>query len=148
MNGGTISKEQMRRIDELYYSPSERAGDVWTLIAQVTAYLLSKDKEAPTQWDLLCFAVEYIGSMALTMGDPPFLEKAMELSRHFYSIHYSNPSEIYGEPDRSQESQDETVPEEGEGGEVLSGSNGDGDLQGGTGDNEEPSPSEEHSSDD
>lgn len=106
-----ISESFMKRIDSLYFSPSERASVVWKLInderlRRQKANLKAKPehhKEIPTDWDLLCFAVEFAGAQAIALQNDELLGVCVELSRWLYSIHYSNTTRLYGGPEKEPE---------------------------------------------
>lgn len=124
-----ISKKMMEVIDKLYYTPSERATGVMALIDDIRAHLRKmKDPEIPTDWDILCFAVEYIGQQSLVIGDDDFTAHCISVSRWLYAVHYSNPGRIYGQPDRQQDEVDtnETVREAHQ--DKVPGGNGSGNL--------------------
>lgn len=111
MSEEPISKKQMKVIDKLYWSPSERATGVYNLWLEKAAELRRTNIEerrpaeegVPSDWDLLCFAVEYVGQQAIVIEDEDFLNIAVALARRLYSIHYSNPGKLYGNPDKSRE---------------------------------------------
>ena len=115
--GEPITKERMELIDSFYPSPSQRATKVLTLLNLLNRELAKENKRAgrppaeglPTMMDQLCFAVEYLGQQAIAIGDPDLLHGAINVSRTFYAMHYSDPVAIFGIP----ELEDETLQEEG-----------------------------------
>jgi len=117
MTNSIITPAHMKLIDHLYYSPSERASGVNAFInlARKTEEAINKeggrppDEDIPSPFDILAFAVEYLGSYVIALGGPE--EYMVELNRWFYGIHYTQPKELYGEPDRVIEGAGE--PEEG-----------------------------------
>ena len=102
-----------KAIDKLYWTPSERASGVHSLLQEMLSHIRKKnksngepeDKDVPSDWDILCFAIEFTGVQAITLQDEEFLELAVEQGRWLYSAHYSNPGRLYGEPDREEEEQ-------------------------------------------
>ena len=132
-----IPKEQMEAVDKLYWTPSERATGVHNMIREVREVIrkaniksgLPPDTDIPSDLDLLCYAVEYMGMQAIAIGEETFQEIAIAASRWLYSVHYSNPGRLWGEPDRERE--DETVRE---GRTDVPGSDGSGGSGGSAGD--------------
>ena len=117
-----ISKLHMAIIDAKYKTPSERAQEVFDLLSSMQTFLQDNNKKegkpehegVPSNWDILAFAIEYAGMQVIALGGPE--EHIAELSRWFYSIHYSNPRELYGNPDRKAKEDGETpmgVPSDG-----------------------------------
>ncbi len=76
-----IGKERVvQAVDNLYPSPQDRANSIWRIIR--TDPSLSN----MTDWDLLCFCVEYI---AMQSQQFLFIEKeAKHLSNLLYTAHY------------------------------------------------------------
>jgi len=96
-----ITKQQREMVDKLYWSPSERADAVYSILRE---YADKMPEEAqPSMWDTLAFCVEYIGAQSIALGIEEFSLHAQRLSRLFYSFHYSDPKSIYGEPDKPME---------------------------------------------
>jgi hypothetical protein len=108
-----ISREEIESIDKLYFTPGERASNVWWLLNDVRDHLRKQNEIAgrdpeydiPSDFDILCFAIEFAGSMSLMLQHAEFTLKVIEATKYFYGIHYTNPQAIYGEPDRPQESE-------------------------------------------
>lgn len=109
-----IPKNQQRSIDRLYWTPSERAVGILSILETVRDGMREEnekkgrdpDYDVPSDWDFLCFAVEYIGQQALILDDPDFLKAAIWINRWLYSAHYNEPSKIYGSPDRKEPQKD------------------------------------------
>jgi hypothetical protein len=115
------AKEMIERIDAKYYSPGERASHVLKMIDMARDRLREAgvpEREIPTDWDILAFAIEWCNLKFTEMGEFELLMKSARVSQHFYSIHYTYPERIYGAPDR-EEQDDGPVSEEGS--EVPSG---------------------------
>lgn len=72
-------REVVERVDKHTESPTARAQRVWNLVKSQNPEL--------TDWDILCFAVEYIGSMVANWA---WLEDvAKPLAKRLYVAHYS-----------------------------------------------------------
>ena len=105
-----ILEAQMKAIDKLYWTPSDRASSIHALFGDMRDYLKKQNVaegrdpewDVPSDFDLLCYAVEYMGSQAIVLGDEEFLLIAQHASRWLYSVHYSNPGRLWGEPDRRE----------------------------------------------
>ena len=112
-----IPKSQMDAVDKLYWTPGERATGVHSILREILDHIKKQpDKpEVPTDWDTLCFCVEFIGAQSVVIQDPEFSELAVQLSRWLYSVHYSNPGRLYGEPDREKEEDDAETSSDSEG---------------------------------
>ena len=116
-----ISKAHMKGVDRLWWDPAERASGILAMINNLREQLKKdnvKNKRhptdgIPTDWDLLCFAIEYTGAQALAIQDPEFLSLAVAIERWLYSTHYSNPSKIYGPPDKKEDKLREAIQSEG-----------------------------------
>lgn len=101
----------MEAIDKLYWSPSDRASGVNSLLREMFGHIKRKNKrnkkpegeDVPSEWDVLCFCVEFIGVQSMVIENDEFTELAVEINRWVYSAHYSNPGRLYGEPDRTEE---------------------------------------------
>ena len=101
----------MEAIDKLYWSPSERASGVNSLLREMLDHIKRKNKhdkkpegeDVPTEWDILCFAVEFAGVQAIVIGDDELTGIAVALARWLYSAHYSNAGRLYGDPDKPEE---------------------------------------------
>lgn len=66
------------KIDSKYASPSERAAHIWNILRTEHPNL--------TNWDLICFSSEYLGTMSTMME---WLKKPVqELLRLVYTAHY------------------------------------------------------------
>lgn len=77
----------MAEVDEVTPSPGVRAG-------KVNEALMEHDF---TQWDLACFGAEYIGAIALGLGDDELEEAAKKLLRRLYTLHYNGMPQALGE---------------------------------------------------
>lgn len=88
-----IPKAQMLIVDKLYRTPEERATHIWNLIQQVRDGSWS-------DWDMVCFCIEFLGKQAVVLNDEEFLHYVMYTSRWVYSAHYSNTGRLYGKPDK------------------------------------------------
>lgn len=101
-----ITKEQMEIVDKLYPPPDEQAAEVYALIRGMAGEIAAKNKEegreedegVPTDMNLLCFAVEYMAQQSIVIGEEDFMKIAQVAVRWLYSVHYSNPGRIYGDP--------------------------------------------------
>jgi len=91
-----IPKTQMTLIDRMYLTPSERASKVHELIQK------NRGDGEFSDWDIICYCIEYLGAQALVLEEPEFLAHVAETSRWVYSAHYSNPGRLYGKPDRER----------------------------------------------
>ena len=79
-SGSSKQQQLMELVDKQFASPSERAHEIWSIISATPA-LIEK-----TDWDLLCFCVEYIG---MKSQDWKWLEEdAKKLNRLIYTAHY------------------------------------------------------------
>lgn len=107
--GEPIPKSQMDAVDRLYWSPSERATGVHSILREILEHLKKRPDtpDIPTDWDTLCFCIEFVGAQSVVIEDPEFSELAVLLSRWLYSVHYSNPGRLYGEPDRKEDEGDD-----------------------------------------
>ena len=134
-----ILEEQMKAIDKLYWTPSDRASSIHALFGDMRDYLKKQNVaegrdpewDVPNDFDLLCYAVEYMGAQAVAIGDEDFILIAQHASKWLYSVHYSNPGRLWGEPDRREK---DDVQESRE---KVSGDRGRGDSDGSVGDPEE-----------
>ena len=71
-----LKEELIKRIDAEKKSPSQRAGIVFDILRNTDL----------TNWDVVCFCVEYLGLMIESM---PWIEgEAKSLSRMVYTQHY------------------------------------------------------------
>jgi len=99
-----ILDERLSYVDSKWWSPSERATGVHNLIIDLRKHLKEVEKlpssEIPSDLDILCFAVEYLGLQAVAIGDPILLDLAAQVSKWLYSVHYTTPELLYGAPDR------------------------------------------------
>lgn len=89
-----IPKQRIEQVDKQYYDPKERALGVHQIV------MPALEGTGPTQWDIFCWAVEYIGQTAIGLADDELLAHAKRLSNFLYSLHYSQPETLYGKPDR------------------------------------------------
>lgn len=71
-----LTKEIIARVDATQLSPSARASEVWSVVAQLDF----------TQWDWVCFCAEYLGMMSAAI--PYLLEPSKDLSKRVYTAHY------------------------------------------------------------
>lgn len=94
-------EETIRKIDSITPSPAQRAKKVYTLLL---THKLSN-------WDLICFAVEYLASQALVYSWlKPYIKPAVKI---VYNAHYYMPESSYLTEVLNNESQgtdSETVP--------------------------------------
>jgi len=102
-----IPPQLIESIDANYWSPSERATGVHALITAMRKQLEEDPKvdkrDIPSDWDFFCYAIKYVGLQAVAIGDDSLIATAVELNRWLYSSHYSNPADIYGQPDKPKE---------------------------------------------
>ncbi len=95
MDEDTPSLERTRRVDEIDArtdAPNVRAQRIWHVLRQ----------HAPNEsnWDVLCFAVEYVGMLS---PEFPWLEDvARALAARVYTAHYAKEG-LYDGPTRSSE---------------------------------------------
>lgn len=72
--------EHLEAIDKLFPGPNERAHEIWSLIGS------HPDLIERTDWDWLCFCVEFIAMQSQQFN---YLESiAKSLSRLIYTAHY------------------------------------------------------------
>ncbi len=139
-----IPKEAMRAMDRLYWTTKERASSVHALIGGTREELRKQnvregrdpEDDIPSDMDLLCYAIEYIGSMAIALGDEEFLLLAQHINIWLQSVHYSNPGRLWGEPDRKEEEDGIVQESESEVCGSDGGGTGDGSVGGPRGDPE------------
>lgn len=82
MDSSNKLHEQIEAIDKLFPGPNERAHEIWSLIGS------HPDLIERTDWDWLCFCVEFI---AMQSQQFPYLEElAKELNRLLYIAHYND----------------------------------------------------------
>lgn len=116
----TISPEAIKAIDKLYFTTAQRASGVLSLLNDIRDYLRKQNRnnkraldwDVPSDWDIFCFAAEYVGQKALEFGDDELLAIAVALGRWLNGAHYSNPHRLYGEPEIKPKL--EVMEEEGE----------------------------------
>lgn len=94
----TISKEDIKKIDALYWNVEERASGVHSILMEAIEKLPPADR--PTTWDVFCFAVEYVAMISVVLESEEVTLLARELIKYLYSAHYSAPEVLYGKPDR------------------------------------------------
>jgi hypothetical protein len=91
-----LNKAWIEYVDSLYPSPSERAAMVHASI-----------DPGITQFDLLCFAIEYTSGTAVGLFSDTELLGAMKIAaRWLYATHYFGAPEIYGPPDLKRDSKE------------------------------------------
>lgn len=79
-SGDSKQEQLMALVDKQFANPSTRAKEIWSII-QANPSLIEK-----TDWDILCFAVEFIGMMSQSWT---WLEEdAKKLNRLLYTAHY------------------------------------------------------------
>lgn len=84
-----LTPEWMKKVDKIYDTPKQRAARVHELIP-----------EGVTQWDLLCFCIEYASGMAVAMFEDTDLYEGMkQAARWVYGMHYFQAPTIYASPD-------------------------------------------------
>lgn len=100
----------MTNVDTLWSSPGERAEQVWVTIQQGCAAIKAP---LPTGYDLMCFNAEALGKAAIGLNNPELLELTKQLLRWLYTVHYNQPQDVMGPPDKVS---NEMIikPEEGE----------------------------------
>ncbi len=129
----TIPPKVMKAIDKLYWTPTERASGVNSLLREMFDHIKKHNKhrgkpegeDVPSDWDILCFAAEFAGAQAIVLQDEELTGIAVALCKWVYDSHYTSPGLIYGQPDRDEEDTDGTPgdvgsvseEEEGDGGE-------------------------------
>jgi hypothetical protein len=74
-----ITEELMKEVDKTTLDPGQRA--------QKVLLILRQNKEL-TNWDILCFAVEYMGLMSLQQ--PILMKAAQVITKWLYIAHYVN----------------------------------------------------------
>jgi hypothetical protein len=83
----SFTEQHIAEIDGRVVSPSERAEYIWAV--------LKSEHPDLTDWDVLCFAGEYLGMMTQTYL---WLEEpAKRVLGLIYTAHYMNPETIDGE---------------------------------------------------
>lgn len=98
-----IAKGVIKTIDKLYYDPQERALGVNAILSPILDEIRKEHPDdSPSQWDVLCWAIEYLATMSTVVDEARFTELAKGLTRWLYEVHYSNPKGIYGEPDKGR----------------------------------------------
>ena len=106
-----LNKAWMEYVDSLYPSPSERAAEVHGRI----------DPDI-SQFDLLCFAIEYASGTAVGLFSDTELLGAMKIAaRWLYATHYFGAPDIYGPPELKRDSKER----DGDTGGILPISQGD-----------------------
>lgn len=100
-----ITDELRKRIDAKFNDPVKRAEEVWTVI-QLAADELGLDT---TQWDLLCFACQFLAKEAIGAfsSDDDFVAIVKTLNRWLYNAHYFYAEEIYERVDGDSGTGDE-----------------------------------------
>lgn len=82
--GDSLTEKRIAAVDEVIVSPSERATHIWTL--------LKAEHPDLTDWDVLCFAAEY---MAMQSNVYMWLEEPVKkVVGLVYLAHYMNPETI------------------------------------------------------
>jgi len=79
-----ITEQLIAEVDKRVVSPDERANYIWQL--------LKKEHPDLTDWDVLCFAIEYIGMMHTVHSWLEF--PAKHLTSLLYNAHYLNSEAI------------------------------------------------------
>lgn len=80
-----LTPEWIKKVDKIYDAPKIRAANVHDQIPQ-----------GITQWDLLCFCIEYASGMAVAMFEDTDLYEGMRLAaRWVYGMHYFQAPAIY-----------------------------------------------------
>lgn len=82
-----ITEAHIAATDERVVSPSERAQYIWSCLKQEHPDL--------TDWDVMCFAGEYLGMMSSAYAWVE--EPAKRVLGLIYTAHYMNPDQIDGE---------------------------------------------------
>ena len=81
--GEYLSQEHLDKVDEEYYSPEENA-------QRVMQALVGLDFNG---YEMLCFAYEYLGWLSMSLMEEDLIEIVKEVSRFFYSMHYTSPED-------------------------------------------------------
>lgn len=92
-------KRKIATVDAEYLSPEERATIIWNALQEGYS---ARYRETPEPYDVMMFANEYMAQMALAMGDNELLKLVKKTSNWIYSVHYSQPAVLHGEPDRTE----------------------------------------------
>lgn len=79
-----LTSQLMEDVNKNTPAPDERA--------QFVMNVIKEHNDNITNWDLLCFCVEYMGAQALVY--PWLLEPAKQASRLVYMAHYLNHEQI------------------------------------------------------
>lgn len=83
----SLTEDHIREVDQRFVSPGERANHIWTI--------LKSEHPELTDWDVICFAGEYLGMMSrvhLWLEEPA--KRAIGL---IYAAHYMNAEKIDAE---------------------------------------------------
>ena len=82
--------------------PQERARGVHQIFMEALDRHAEEheDKDQPTFWDLLCWAVEYTSQQSIAIDDPRFMAICVQLNRQLWAIHYSSAERIYSREDK------------------------------------------------
>jgi hypothetical protein len=103
-----ISRSHVEAIDRDYWSPAERAIGVNQIIGPLMEQLRAREPyDSPTDWDLLCWAVEYVGQQATETEIEPLINAAKQLAHVVYSLHYTHAARLYGVPDKRRARKEE-----------------------------------------
>lgn len=96
-------KEHIERLDSLYYDPVERAQGVHNIVEKQLEFLHKQKLDIPTQWDMLCYAVQYVVMMSKGMNDEELTFLARKLNSKLFNIHYSNAEKMYPVADKKRD---------------------------------------------
>lgn len=85
--GTRLTEEIMAEVDALMPSPSDRAKEIWTAVFEQLAH---GDNENIGEYDLQCFCVEYLGTLAVgpLKEDTDYVALAKRMSKWLYNLHY------------------------------------------------------------
>lgn len=96
-----ISEDHRKAIDNLYWSPRERAAGIHAMVESMRQTMAEAgETDIPSDWDLLCWAIEYIAMQSVVLGHDRLTEVAKMGVSWLYSVHYNHAASIYGAPDR------------------------------------------------
>lgn len=95
--GEQLTRERIEEVDEQFASPKERAEEVFAAL-QIAQEELGEDL---SHYDLLCFAVQFAGMMAVGAldDDEDFLVLAKNLNRWLHERHYFHAGDFLEQED-------------------------------------------------
>ena len=115
----TLTEAHIGEVDQRFVSPGERANYIWSL--------LKSEHPELTDWDVICFAGEFLGMMSnvhLWLQDPT--KRVVGL---IYAAHYMNAEQIDAESSikRGPATTGDKSPDRKERGQSIAESQGDSD---------------------